>query len=234
MRLLLLVTMFVALVCPARADDPPNKSDQASAVKFLKAHILGKTFESATAKAKIDSGKLESEYSSRSSYGNLRETKTGFTFAVVEEVRQTNYPIGEDGKRAGPGKDAGRKHTTQYQIIESLSTGELLGVSIIPERTIGADVFPAVISAVKLKQKDGGLVMSSSDVWYHDEFSGTEKGWKPGTAEVAEVFTHNNGKSEVRVKVRLYEFDPKSGEKKLAADVPEQIMSEASNDPKPR
>lgn len=228
MRLILSVFCFALALYPARADEPPRHSEREAVVKFLKDYVIGKTFESAPTMAKIASGNLEAEYSSRSRYANLRETQTGFSFEVLEEINQTNYPIGKDGKRTGPGQDASRRHSTQYELVECLSTGELLGISIIPERTIGPDTFPAVFSAVKFKQRDGRLVMTSFDVWYHDEFSGeAQKRWKPGKADVTQVFTLNEGKCEVRVKVCLFEYNRSSKEKVLDADVSERILRQS-------
>ena len=106
MRLALLAAAAVVLILSgARADDPKGDTDRARLVRFLKDHVVGRTVATPTTTFKLHDNTMEGEYADRTSYGNLTETATGFTFDATSVSTETRYELDKTGKRVGPGKE---------------------------------------------------------------------------------------------------------------------------------
>jgi hypothetical protein len=227
------VLIVSALCRPAislvRADDkaaPDDKSQRAQAVRFLKEHLIGKTLEQPTTVRKNVGGKVESEFSLKRSYQNLKETKLSFAFEEVLDIRQTLYDLDAQGNRAGEGVKKDRRLVRRYQIGERISTGKLVGVA---SNAVDQDEdTPVGAFAIRMKCEDGKLEWTESTVLYSDVYDNAKGDVRrPGASEAFRVFALVDGKVECRFKGRGFEVNPDTLERTASQDYPEVILKQA-------
>jgi hypothetical protein len=207
-------------------------SARAAAIKFFKTYVNGRTVSEPATTFRVAGGKVESVSSTKVSFGNFTETKSGFFFDARTTMSQTLYELGPDGKRvAGAGQNKDRQYTWRYQIGERKSTGQLVGVAF----SVGPSGAPLVDSdypfgayAVTVcPSADGSSVrVAQSSVLYQDLFA-KNGGWRPGSEELVATYRLGSYKKlEREVKLRGYDVDTRTFEKKLSDDLPVRVQIE--------
>jgi len=136
MRLALLAAAAVVLILSgARADDPKGDTDRARLVRFLKDHVVGRTVATPTTTFKLHDNTMEGEYADRTSYGNLTETATGFTFDATSVSTETRYELDKTGKRVGPGKDVSGTEVFRFEFCGRASPKKVTGIGRLIAKT---------------------------------------------------------------------------------------------------
>jgi len=209
-------------------------SARAAALKFFKANVNGKSVSEPATTFRVAGGKVESVSSTTVRFGNFTETKSGFFFDAQTTMSQKLYELGPDGKRvAGAGQNKDRQYTWRYQVGERKSTGQLVGVAF----SVGPSGAPLVDSdypfgayAVTVcPSADGSSVrVAQASVLYQDLFA-KNGGWRPGSEELVATYrlsSKDKTKLEREVKLRGYDVDTRTFEKKLSDDLPVRVQKE--------
>jgi hypothetical protein len=207
---------------------------RAMAVKFLKDNVNGKSVSEPTTTFPVAGGKVESVSSTTVRFGNFTETKSGFFFDAETTAAQTLYELGPDGKRvAGKGQNKDRRYTWRYQLGERRSTGQLVGAAF-PVGNAGAVVdegdYPFSVYAVTVcPGADGSFLrVAQSSVLYQDLYA-KGGGWRPGVEELVATYRLSNNKDkklEREIKLRGYDVEARTFEKKLSDDLPVRVQRE--------
>src|SRR5262249_35515393 len=82
----------------AAEEKKTSASDRAQVMKYLKAHVIGKTVATPKTTTQLDNNRMESDYEDQMTFNNFAETKKGFSFDLVTESKETRYDLDKDGK----------------------------------------------------------------------------------------------------------------------------------------
>jgi len=204
---------------------------RAAAGRFFKEHVVGKRVSEPARSLRVGGGKVESVFSQSIRFGNFTETKWGFSFNADTAISQTLYELGPNGKRlAGPGKKTDRRFIWRYQVTERRSTNQLTGAAFPVDKT-GALVddaeWPFTIYALTVCVPHNETVrIVHSSVPYADLFA-QGGGFRPGFEDLIVTYSLDaRGKLERQVKMRGYDLDMKTLEKKLSDEAPERVQRE--------
>lgn len=220
-KLTVLLSVSASLQCLSlRADEPRTQRDQA--LKFLKAHLIGKTFEIPETTEKVDGGKVELVGSNTMSYSNLVESPSGLSFDLTTVVRQTNYDLDKKGQRTLPGHVYDRIETSRLAFRMRHSTGQLVGLNRTLTTTGTLDT-TGDGCAVRLEMRDGGLELLEITALYDDLFAADDK-TVPGAAEQLTRFSVTDGKVHGEVTGKTYDVDPATLKRTLKNDPPLKVF----------
>jgi hypothetical protein len=225
MRTRCLLTVAVLLVTAASrggagakdAGDAGSQRDQA--IKFLKAHVIGKTFKGQERTTKLDNGRMEAVFSATVAYSNLVETEDGFAFDETSVAKQTNYDLDKDGKRVLPGRNEDSAGAIRYEITRRQSTGKLVGFSRVLASTSKRTAPTGNAWAVRMEVGDGVLEMTESTLLYEDHYA--EKGkFRPGATDARTRFSVTGGKAQGELVLTAFDVDPKTLKRTPKSDPP--------------
>lgn len=224
--LLCCVVLVLSTVSVITADDTDGNR---TAAKFVKEQMAGKTIVGAETTERLDSGKVDSVSSSRIQFRNFKETKSGFCFDAETTIHQVLYDLNADGKRIEPGQSKNRSFILRYQVGQRLSTKEYIGVAlpVNKEGVVGAenDDYPFSPSSVQIRMEGEKLILTATTILYQDLFAKGGK-WRPGVEEDSSVFSVHDGKLQRSLKIKGYDVDPRTLERKLSDDLPEEIQKQ--------
>jgi hypothetical protein len=214
----------VAVVCggsvlPVRAEE----NDRAAALKFLKAHVIGKTVRAEDAVERAADGKSETVVSDACTYGNLAETAHGFRFDLTQVIGRTAYEL-KDGRRVEPGRRTEIAAVFRYELIQRGSTGRLTGSDVVASTSDPAAYTPGQAYAVRFELKDGALAITESTVDYEDiEIDGKPR---PGVYVYQERLSVKDGKLHKEETLSTYTVDPASGKRTPHGKPEEKVWRE--------
>jgi hypothetical protein len=221
MKMTLSVGVAFGLLCGlsiGQAEPGKEQSDRVRALKFLRAHVIGKTVAAPDTVFKYDGNKMEGVASGSDSYTNLVETADGFQFDVVSVSKLTNYDLDKEGKRIEPGRNEDGTYLARYDLTERKSTGKLVGTSRIISST--NKTFPAgLTAAVLFTVQEQGLTSAEHSLFYEDFFEAKGK-FKPGASEGKLRFFLQEGKLRVEGENLQFDVDPKTLKKTRTTDPP--------------
>jgi hypothetical protein len=200
-------------------DGRDTASQRAQAVAFLRAHLIDKTLEGPPTTAKLDNGKVEAVFSSRTTFSNLAETKDGFLFDETTIHKQMNHDLDSDGKRILPGRDVSLVQTSRVEITQRKSTGKLVGFRRVLATTSQRAGTTGHASLVRMTVDKGGLEMVESSLLYEDHYA--EKGrYRPGATEARTRFSVTAGKVQGELVYTGFEVDPETLKRTPKSDPP--------------
>jgi hypothetical protein len=191
-------------------DEPKDQaSDRAQVVKFLKAHVIGKTIATPKTTFKLDDNKTEGDYQDLTTFTNFAETAQGFSFDVTVVSHETRYDLDKDGKRIAPGRDYSGTEVYRYEICERASTKKLTGTARPLSSTIKApsrEGTAVLVTGVKVT--DGKLVWNETLPGYADFIAPRGK-YKPCTWDSKYMFSLVEGKLWMEYQeTARYDVDP--------------------------
>jgi hypothetical protein len=204
------ILLALLAVSAARADDPKDESDRARLVKFLKAHVIGKTVATPPTTFKLHDDTTEAEVSDRTSYGNFAETETGFRFDMTSVNIDTRYELDKAGKRVGPGRDLSGTEVYRFEFSERASTRKVTGIArLITKTTKGSYGEGTAILLTGVKVADGQVVWNETLPGYTD-LVGPRGTFKAGSWDARSTFKVVDGKLVTEYEAKRFDVDPET------------------------
>jgi hypothetical protein len=211
-----LLTLFA--ISAARSDDPKDESDRARVVRFLKAHVIGRTVATPTTTFKLHDNTMEGEYADRTSYSQFAETATGFQFDMTIVSTETRYELDKAGKRTGPGKDVSGTEVFRYEFCERASSRKVTGIArLITKTTKGpfGEATATLLTGVTVT--DGKLVWNETIPGYTD-LIGPRGTYKVGSYDGKSTMKVVDGKLVTEFESKRFDVDPETLKRTPTAD----------------
>jgi len=211
LRCLSVVAICVAnCFCPAHARE--KDPERIRVLKFLKAHIMGKTVRADETIEKADNGKSETVVSDTCAYGNLTETANGFQFDLTQVIGRTTYALGKDGKRIGSGHRTDVVAVFRYEVLERKSTGQLTGFDRVASCTDPKAYTIGQIYAVRLQlvERPGDCYLALAEATINYEDIDIEGQARPGAYEYQEKLLVKDGKLHKEERLSTSKVDPET------------------------
>lgn len=209
------VTAFVSVLFPCitsllLADDNKHEtSDRSLVTKFLKEHIIDKTFATPKTSNRLDDNRMESESEDLTTFGNFIVSAQGFGFDMTTVTKETRYDLDKDGKRKLPGRDLSGTEVYRFEILERVSTKKLTGTARIliktNSKTPSREGSAMLITGMKVA--DGKLYWNETLPGYLDLVAAEGK-YKPCSWDGKTTCSLVGGKSKIESEYTVFDVDP--------------------------
>ena len=211
------------LLCITGIPTAADAGEREDVLSYLKKNIIGRTLEHQST-SKISEGKIETEFTRRTSFTNLVETSSGLAFDEIIVVKQVLYDLDGLGKRVAPGRQKDRVVVMRHEYAVRESTNHVLGIARVLTNTIANST--GVANSERITINGDSLVIHQSDVGYGDFYAPGGK-YEPANSDSREEFSVGEGKLR-RVTTRVsYNVDPETlNRRERRRDVPDLIDTE--------
>lgn len=198
--------LVVSLSCITSIPMEADAGERENVLIYIRKHVIGKTLEHRST-SKISEGKIETEFTRRTTFTNLVETSSGMAFDEVIIIKQVLYDLDEQGKRASPGRNQDRFIVVRHEYSVRKSTGHVLGIGRVLTNSLVDSTGAA--SSERISLKGNSLIIHRSALGYDDFFAPGGR-FEPGTDDVQDEFSVRDGKLHRVETTTSYRVDPET------------------------
>lgn len=176
-------------------------------VEYLRRNVIGRTIAGKVVSG-LDQGRLESEFARRTTFTRLRESRNGFGFDEVIDIRETIRNTGRSGRDSDSVRHDNRRVILRHQYSVRKSTGEVVGYAREVSHVEGQLSEAAVVMRAVAEIQNGELIIRTTTVGYDDHV--TADGLRPGAVQAQSKFSVHAGRLQRSQANENFAVNPRS------------------------
>jgi hypothetical protein len=203
--------------------------ERASAIKFLKDHVIGKVVLSAPVTTFTDLGRIKGVYRDQTFFSNLTETADSFRLDLTVLAKGTRYQKDSTGEMADPEGSLNAIRVYRYEMTERKSSGRLVGFArYVSSTNTAPDPFVGTVFLVEMWLEDGTLVVQETQVGYAD-FVAVDGTFTPVASDGKYRYAVEGDKLVVQYEQATFGVDPETLRRTPTTDkFPTQVSKEVN------